>query len=510
MLSAAMYSLDAQAFCGFYVAAGGDRLLNNATQVVLMRAGQRTVMSMMNQYEGPPENFAMVVPVPIVLQQENVRTLEPELFAHVEQLTAPRLVEYWETDPCAQEELVAPSMSVAEPSMAMASAEGAVDGSHGVRIEARFTVGEYNILVLSATQSSGLETWLHENHYNVPAGSAAALAPYIRDGMKFFVARIDITRARRVASGRVRLSPLRFHYDSADFRLPVRLGLLNAPANQELVVYVLHPSARFEVANIPTVFIPTNLEVTDRVKQNFASFYNGLFDATLRHFNNRAVVTEYSWTTANCDPCTGEVLSESELQTLGADVTNTGGDYHVGMNITRLHTRYSRETLTDDLVFREAQNVVGGREDTLDANGSLSQSARVDGNGSNTFQARYAIRHRWTGPITCAQPQRGRWGGRPGAGQEAPIAAKDLSEVSREAIALSDGLAAPVAALSIGPRPSVSATPPPPRPQRGCVCTVPVGSQSAGDLYGKCALAGSLVCASVLAGRRMRRRDRGR
>ena len=32
---------------------------------------------------------------------------------------------------------------------------------------------------------------------------------------------------------------------------------------------------------------------------------------------------------------------------------------------------------------------------------------------SNNFQARYAIRHPWTGPIACANPQRGVWGGPP-------------------------------------------------------------------------------------------------
>ena len=69
----------ASAFCGFYVAGGESSLFNDATQVVLMRKGQRTVLSMQNNYQGPPENFAMVIPVPVVLEQDNVKTLAPEL-----------------------------------------------------------------------------------------------------------------------------------------------------------------------------------------------------------------------------------------------------------------------------------------------------------------------------------------------------------------------------------------------------------------------------------------------
>src|SRR3982751_6023664 len=91
---------EAQAFCGFYVGGADKKLFNNATVVVLMRDGTRTVLSMQNNYQGPPESFAMVVPVPIVLQKENVKTLPREVFQHVDSLAAPRLVEYWEQDPC--------------------------------------------------------------------------------------------------------------------------------------------------------------------------------------------------------------------------------------------------------------------------------------------------------------------------------------------------------------------------------------------------------------------------
>ena len=92
----------ASAFCGFYVAGSADKLTNDATQVVLMREGTRTVLSMQNDYRGPLEDFAMVIPVPTVLQEANVKTLDRALFDHVDQMGAPRLVEYWEQDPCAR------------------------------------------------------------------------------------------------------------------------------------------------------------------------------------------------------------------------------------------------------------------------------------------------------------------------------------------------------------------------------------------------------------------------
>jgi hypothetical protein len=81
----------------------------------------------------------------------------------------------------------------------------------------------------------------------------------------------------------------------------------------------------------------------------------------------------------------------------------------MGFVLTRLHARYGK-TVTEDLVFKAAEPIVGGREHVV-ANGKLEERSRPD--SINNFQARYAIRHEWTGPITCKNPVRGRWGGPP-------------------------------------------------------------------------------------------------
>src|SRR5688572_25160369 len=96
----------ADAFCGFYVAGSDKPMFNDATQVVLMRSGPRTVLSMQNDYKGPLEDFAMVVPVPVVLSKDDVKTLPKNVFDRVESMGSPRLVEYWEQDPCAKPEPV--------------------------------------------------------------------------------------------------------------------------------------------------------------------------------------------------------------------------------------------------------------------------------------------------------------------------------------------------------------------------------------------------------------------
>ena len=197
---------------------------------------------MQNNYKGPPEAFAMVVPVPVVLHEGDVKTLTKDVFEHVEQMGAPRLVEYWEQDPvssaAAHRRRRSAPRAVARP-MVMAKASA---GDLGVKIEAQFTVGEYEIVILSAKDSSGLETWLRQEKYNIPDGAEPLLRPYVESGMKFFVAKVDPQKVK-FEDGRAALSPLRFFYDSDRFELPIRLGLANSSGTQDLIVNILAGAA---------------------------------------------------------------------------------------------------------------------------------------------------------------------------------------------------------------------------------------------------------------------------
>jgi hypothetical protein len=461
----------AQAFCGFFVAGNDAKLTNNASQVVLMRKGNRTVMTMSNNYQGPPQNFAMVVPVPVVLHKGDVKTLPADVFDRVDSLSAPRLVEYWEQDPCARP---------AEHTMSLHSIGRGAGGSGkmgkhaggdlGVTIEAQFVAGEYQILILSARESGGLETWLRQEKYSIPQGAAEALAPYVRDKSKFFVAKVDITKVKRDAQGNVPLSPLRFSFDANELRLPVRLGLLNAGGKQDLIVYVIHPTSRFEVANYANTFIPTNLEVADGVRNNFAAFFAELFDATVEKMGRKVVVTEYAWQTSGCDPCPTPPLTPQDLSTLGLDVFEGGPVrssplYGVSWVLTRLHTRYSKETLSEDLIFREAKPVMGGRANwngtngdegaVIGANPNAAVLGLAPGGGYNNFQGRYIIRHYWDKPVACKDPRYDQWGGPPGVplGQNKPTAAKGLATAPRGKVVLPDEVRSPVPLLGIAGKP---------------------------------------------------------
>ena len=418
----------AQAFCGFYVADSDQKLYANATMVVMMREGTKTVLSMQNNYQGPPENFAMVIPVPVVLLDEHVKTLPREVFDKVDKLASPRLVEYWEQDPCNPHRYLRERKLMNKPATEMVTLSDSSGDDYKVTIEAQFTVGEYEIVILSAEDSTGLDRWLRKEKYSIPEGAEPLLRPYVAQGMKFFVAKVD-TKKVTFKDGQAVLSPLRFHYDSHQFNLPIRLGLVNSQGNQDLLVHILSPGQRYEVANYNNVTIPTNLEVSDDTRTAFANFYDAVFSETIAKYEG-SVVTEYAWDSASCDPCPTPPLEANDLATLGADVTTE----KYGFVLTRLHARYSAATLGDDLVFRAAPPIVGGREFVRGDDGKIERGAKVD--QVNNFQARYIIRHKWTGPIECPSPQRGVWGGPPGGGTQMVTPAEDMAFIAKQPVSL--------------------------------------------------------------------------
>ncbi|PYM26709.1 MAG: DUF2330 domain-containing protein [Candidatus Rokuibacteriota bacterium] len=407
------------AFCGFYVARADAKLFNQASQVVLVRHDDKTVLTMANDFKGDLKEFAIVVPVPTVLEKGQVRVSDRALVEHLDAYSAPRLVEYFDDDPCSPRY---PAALQAPMGMATARRDMAVDraNSLGVTIEARYTVGEYDILILSARESGGLETWLRDNGYRLPAGASPILGSYLKQGMKFFVARVNLKEQSRL--GFTYLRPLQMAFESPKFMLPIRLGTLNADGAQELFVYALTRKGRVETTNYRTVRLPTGMELPVYVKEEFPQFYRAMFSQQVEREDMRAVFLEYAWDMAWCDPCAAQPLSVEELRKLGVFWLDEGGagvrmgrrtaGGPVDVFMTRLHVRYDASHFPEDLVFQETADRAN-------------------------FQGRYVLRHPWKGEARCAAAQRYREALRARAEQEAGALASltgwPIEEIRRKA-----------------------------------------------------------------------------
>jgi hypothetical protein len=381
-------------FCGFYVAKADTKLFNKTSQVIICRDGNKSTITMSSDFEGDVKDFAMVVPVPVVLEKKDIRVVERSLFDKLDAYSSPRLVEYYDEDPCNTYRFYK-NMPM---SMAGAAdydmAENTVTekkNKYNVTIEAKYSVGEYDILILSAKESGGLEQWLTDNGYKIPTGAKEVLDPYIKSSMKFFVAKVNL--ANYTNAGAVPLRPIQVTFDSPKFMLPIRLGMANAESEQDMIVYAFSKTGRIETTNYRTVQVPTDMKVPLFVANEFGPFYKDLYTRAWKREEKNVVFLEYAWEVSPmqnvfCDPCVGDPPMVQELKESGVTwLESKGQDYHTGGNVytgnvyfTRLHVTYGRTTFPQDLMFQETPN-------------------------KSNWQARYVLTHPASSGFDCAKGQ---------------------------------------------------------------------------------------------------------
>jgi hypothetical protein len=395
----------ASAFCGFYVAQADSKLFNTSSKVILARDGDQTAITMASDFEGDVKEFAVVVPVPTFIERKQIGVVDPKTIEHLDHYTAPRLVEYHDEDPCNPR--VSMVAAVMPSPMALARSAATPVKQYGVTIEASYDVGEYDVLILSANESDGLVNWLTDNHYRIPQGAQDVLGSYIRQNMRFFVAKVNVERMKGLGNGYLR--PLQVRYQSKKFMVPLRLGTVNAKGPQDLIVYALTKSGRIESTNYRTVKIPSDVNVPLYVKDEFGPFYKAVFERAVARENMRAVFVEYAWDMSWCDPCAAEPLSNKELVELGARWigNDDGSAFRVGQSngsdvfVTRLHVRYDAKTFPEDIVFMETKD-------------------------RTNFQGRYVQQHPWTGSASCAAAKSYR----DGLPARFAVEAKNLAELT--------------------------------------------------------------------------------
>ncbi len=365
-------------------------------------------------------------------------------------------------------------------------------------VNAKQKEGEYKFTLLDA--GADVTAWLTSHGYKAPEGAAAALKPYA--ALKPLVAEVDAKRIELVGGDRAQLSPVRFATTQPFDTIPSRLGLLNAPKEQELIIYVLDPESRYETKNYKTIFPPTNVTIDFSAKERMGEFYNALYDLILQK-HPQSFLSEFAWSAEGCgQPCATEPLMISELLSLGADVfeksvpeaerhpkppeltkeqekafkesikdlkpkekkdrTKVFKDERVTVVerqalvarhkyvVSRLHYRYDAKGLPNDPQIGTAAAASGGTAQPKGKDGDASTEIK-SGDG-NRLQIRYNNFHPWVPVIDCKDPDRYKWGK---AGRDVHILrktwiAEDLTRKSHTQIKPDVVVKTPIPDLGLG------------------------------------------------------------
>jgi hypothetical protein len=501
-------ALPARAMPGFYVGKKATVGTAHATHIAVMVKEGATVVSVMPDYEGDLEPFALVMPVPSDVALENVKTIKREFVDRLEMMTAPRFMEFWEMDPCdpgpLEQEWERSKLASADTAFL---GGGQIGGEKKVPKEMLLTVtpeykeGEYTFAVLAKEQAADLRGWLQGRGYVLSDKAAAAVKPYVDSGMNLLVAEVDTKRVELVGGERAQLSPIRFATKTALRKLPERLGLLNLDKTQDVFVYVLAPTERYEVKNYKNIYPPTNISVDFAIKERMGEFYNALIDL-IQQKEPKAFLVEYAWPTEGCgQPCQNEPLLPHELLSLGGDVFETlvpEAELHPEPPalteeekkkqkaelealkpaerskakkemeadrkelyrrkallerqqyvLTRLHHHYSADNLPDDPEIGPAPHVQGGV--MLPKGEKMEISTEVKTADKSKFQTRYNNFHPWKGMMKCDKPERWRWGKPPRdyRGLRKTWVAADLTRKDRKQIDPKQMVITPVPELGL-------------------------------------------------------------
>jgi hypothetical protein len=543
---------------------GSEKASSHQAQVVIMKSGETTAVTVMPDYQGPVTPFALVTVVPSDVDAEHVTTLKREFVDRVDTISAPRFSEFWEMDPCE------PGKTEQEWERDLKATGPGIMGEVNLGptkkvakellmdVDAQKKEGEYTIKILDSWDA--LSKHFDSKGYKAPEGAEAALKPYLDAGQKILVADVDPNRIELVGGDRAQLSPIRFWTDTPYDTIPARLGLVSAPAQdqQELFVYVLAPKDRFEVANYPTKYAPTNLTVDFKVKERMGEFYAALHDIYLQKHPG-TFLTEYVWSAEGCgQPCAAEGLMVHELMSLGGDAIDAKlpddvrnpdpgkpteeekKEFEASLEgkkpkekaeakktweqdrktiaarkalterqkyvLTRLHYRYGKDMLAQDPKLAVA---AGGVEGGLALPEGKEGAASTDTKAASDyrFQTRYNNLHPNQTVVKCDNPEPHRWGKAPRTyrGLRKIWVAEDLTRRNRKQIKPTEVVITQVPDLGLGvaaaPAPTkVDANAATPEEKKsGCGCHV-VGAE-AGSALG----AGATMLAGLGAFWRRRR-----
>jgi hypothetical protein len=215
-----------------------------------------------------------------------------------------------------------------------------------VTVEAEFSVGAYDFQVLSASGGSdGLVAWLLGHGYAVSTDASPLLQEYIDAEQFFLAAQVSLDA---VPEGATYLPPFRFGYDSAVFSLPIRLGTVNSPGEQDLILYAISDNGRIGISNYDEATIEDECMHDIPDADAFGVFYEAQFTAAVATTTTPKWLLEYGWSASSCDPCAEEPITDEEVQAFG--FTGTSPEAY----LSRIHMRYGPDDISQDLVLYES------------------------------------------------------------------------------------------------------------------------------------------------------------
>lgn len=274
-------------------------------RVVVFREGERSIVTLSAKVDPKAGRVAWLFPIQPPdggsVDLLGATSVDRKVLSALDEVSGPKVSEYWELDPCELHTAVGPGPDRSSPSKKDDADEKSPDA----------TLPAFELSLVRG-KIDDVKAALEAKGFVISDASRDVLATYLDEGKTLVVAEIA---TKDLANGQ--LPPLRLETSASPFTLPVRLAA-SAGKGTSLEIFVIAPEVRFEAENRPNFATLTNLDVKVAAKAGLPSFFDGV-RATLWKDHPEALLTEYAWRASGCDQC-GAPLTQPTLEALGLTV----------------------------------------------------------------------------------------------------------------------------------------------------------------------------------------------
>ena len=198
--------------------------------MVIRAANGWELLVVQPDYHGPAEEFAWIVPVPVIAGKDILREVSPALLEGALKATQPEVIDEIHRPG----DKTGPGTPAAAPGMTPGG-PGGPPASAGVQVIQITDVGPYRAALLTATGAGGLLAWLGQNGYGLPARAEPVLAPYIQRHWGFVALKLRSPTAGAIAT----LKPLGIYFPSAQLIYPLAITRISSAPRMSLLLLVV-------------------------------------------------------------------------------------------------------------------------------------------------------------------------------------------------------------------------------------------------------------------------------
>jgi hypothetical protein len=199
-------------------------------RALIIHDGKTETLVLQVKYSGTVENFAWVVPLPTLPEENSITTASDSIFKELHDGTQPRVYRTYRHK---------------DAYRGGGGGEGDLSpiSETTVHIWENLRVGPYDVAVLSGSSAQALIDWLNANGYHIPGEAHAIIDFYIQKSWVFIATRVELasTLDKNNSTYQAGLPALKMQFQTDKPVFPLRISELSSARENEIELYMAGP-----------------------------------------------------------------------------------------------------------------------------------------------------------------------------------------------------------------------------------------------------------------------------